>query len=87
MGETPAGCAHRALQWGLLGLPSQVLGTMLAVALLATGHAAAAGALLDPGIWVTVALLGVARSEQLAQQLSHRGGDDEPAVAGNHERV
>jgi len=81
-GDAIAGCARRALLWAALGLPAQALGTLLAVAVLATGHAAAAGALLDPGLWIAVAGLGVARSEQLARQPAQRPGDGETAAPG-----
>ncbi|MBW2269977.1 MAG: hypothetical protein JRH16_15515 [Deltaproteobacteria bacterium] len=81
--DSLAACVRRALIWGALGLPAQALGTLLAVAVLAMGHSAAARALLDPGLWLVLALLGVARSEQLARQRPQRHPDGVDGTGGS----
>lgn len=58
-----AATLRRTLAWGALGFPLQALGVVVAVGVLAAGAPAVARALLDHGVWASVAVLAIARVE------------------------
>jgi hypothetical protein len=58
------GCAWRALLGALAGLPLQILGVTLALGALAWGRPDVGRALLDHGLWLAVALGGIAWAER-----------------------
>jgi hypothetical protein len=79
---TLRGCVQRALTWGALGLPAQAVGSAIAVSTLAVGHAGLGRAILDPGIWLVLAIAGIARAEQLAR----RGAAERQSASADTER-
>jgi hypothetical protein len=86
-GDPLTGCARRALLWAAWGLPAQALASLLVVGTLALGSAAAARWLLDPGIWLALAVLGVGRAEQLARRQPQQRRPSEPAARASHARA